>query len=255
MLVDRRDGYAIATINRPEKMNALNAEVLGALEETMVQLKADRSVRAVILTGSGEKAFVAGADIRELNALDAFDGRLFAERGQRIFNAIERLGKPVIAAVNGFALGGGCELAMACHIRFAAEHAQFGQPEINLGIIPGYGGTQRLPRLVGQAAALELILGGERIDAHRALALGLVSRVIPLSSLMEESEKFAALLASKAPLALYACMESVQLAATTAALDGMHGEASLFSQVCSTQDFSEGTAAFLEKRAPKFVGQ
>lgn len=255
VLLERKGGHAVVTLNRPDKLNALNADVLEALESIFADLKADTAVHAVVVTGSGEKAFAAGADIAELHRQDAYAGRIFAERGQRVFNAIERFGKPVIAAVNGFALGGGCELAMACHMRFASENAQFGQPEINLGIIPGYGGTQRLPRLVGQAKAMELIVSGDRITAHEAHRLGLVNRVYPQAELVEQTEAFAASLATKAPLALYACVEAVQAAADTSTLEGMYVEASVFGRTCGTQDFKEGTLAFLEKRAATFTGR
>lgn len=255
VFLERKGGFAVVTLNRPDKLNALNGEVLEALKTIFAELKADTAIHAVVITGSGEKAFAAGADIAELHRQDAYGGRIFAERGQRVFNAIERLGKPVIAAVNGFALGGGCELAMACHLRFASENAQFGQPEINLGIIPGYGGTQRLPRLVGPAKAMELILSGDRINAQEAHRLGLVNRIYPLADLVEQSEAFAASLASKAPLALYACVEAVQAAADTSALEGMFVEASVFGRTCGTQDFKEGTMAFLEKRTANFTGR
>lgn len=255
LLVDSQPGYTVLTLNRPEKLNALNGAVLAELESALLSIRADASVRVVVITGSGEKAFAAGADIAELHANDAYSGTVFAERGQRVFNAIERLGKPVIAAVNGFALGGGCELALACHLRFASEQAQFGQPEINLGIIPGYGGTQRLPRLVGTAKALELILSGDRIPATEAQRLGLVNRIYPIGSLMEEVRAFAAALAAKAPLALAACLEAVQIAGDTSALEGLYTEASLFGRTCGTADFKEGTSAFLEKRVATFSGR
>lgn len=255
VLLERRGSHAVITLNRPDKLNALNAELLQTLATVLEDVKADPAIHAVVITGSGDKAFAAGADIRELHQQDAYGGRLFAERGQHVFTMIERLGKPVIAAVNGFALGGGCELAMACHIRFASEHAQFGQPEINLGIIPGYGGTQRLPRLVGQAKALELILGGDRVNAQEALRIGLVNRVYPHAELFEQTEAFAASLAAKAPLALYACLEATQAAADTSLLEGQYVEASIFGRTCGTQDFKEGTQAFLEKRQAVFSGR
>ncbi|MBS1562432.1 MAG: enoyl-CoA hydratase/isomerase family protein [Bacteroidetes bacterium] len=255
VLVQPRNGYAILTINRPEKLNALNAEVLEALERAVRTLEADASIRCVVITGAGEKAFVAGADIAQLHEQDAHTGRLFAEFGQRVFNAIERSGKPYIAAVNGFALGGGCELAMACHMRFATENAKFGQPEINLGIIPGYGGTQRLPKLIGAPKALELILGGGMISAAEALSLGLVNAVHPQADLLAVVEALAQNLATKAPLALHACLEAVRVAADTSLLEGLHAEASIFGRVCGTADFKEGTQAFLEKRTAQFSGR
>jgi len=255
VLTQHHDGYAVVTINRPEKLNALNRVVLEALEGTVRELEANASVRCVVITGSGEKAFVAGADIAQLHEQDAFAGRIFAEFGQRVFNAIERSSTPYIAAVNGFALGGGCELAMACHMRFASENAKFGQPEINLGIIPGYGGTQRMPRLLGTPKALELILGGGMITAAEAKELGLVNAVYPISELLSTVELFAQNLASKAPLALSACLEAVRIASDTSLLEGLHAEASIFGRVCGTADFKEGTKAFLEKRSATFEGR
>ncbi|MBU3698554.1 MAG: enoyl-CoA hydratase [Candidatus Kapabacteria bacterium] len=251
----QHDGVALITLNRPDKLNALNADLLDALEHTLHHVQADASLRVVVITGSGPKAFAAGADIAQLNTQDAYSGRLFAERGQRVFNLIERLGKPVIAAVNGFALGGGCELAMACHMRFASAGARFGQPEINLGIIPGYGGTQRLPRLVGMAKAVELILSGDMIGAEDALRLGLVNRLYTAEELMESTMAFATALASKAPLALAACLEATLAAGDTSPLEGMHVEASIFGRTCGTADFKEGTSAFLAKRPAEFVGR
>lgn len=248
-------GVAVVTLHRPDKLNALNAELLQALESTFTAIQQNRDVRVVVITGSGPKAFAAGADIGELAEQDAHAGKIFAERGQRVFSLIERLGIPVIAAVNGFALGGGCELAMACHMRFAADTARFGQPEINLGIIPGYGGTQRLPRLVGMAKAIELILSGEMIDAQEAHRLGLVNRVFPHAELVEKTLEFAKGLASKAPLALRACLEATQIAADTSLMEGLFAEASIFGRTCGTEDFSEGTAAFLGKRPAAFTGK
>jgi enoyl-CoA hydratase len=248
-------GVAVVTLNRPDKLNALNAELLEALEATFRMLQANEDVRAVVITGSGPKAFAAGADIAELSSQGAHSGKIFAERGQRVFSLIERLGIPVVAAVNGFALGGGCELAMACHMRFASDNARFGQPEINLGIIPGYGGTQRLPRLVGMAKATELILSGEMIDATEAHRLGLVNRVYPQVELLEATMQFATALAGKAPLALRACLEATQIAGDTSLLEGLHAEASVFGRTCGTSDFAEGTRAFLEKRPASFTGR
>jgi enoyl-CoA hydratase len=255
ILIERTDKVATITLNRADKLNALNANVLAELDGAVAELKADDDVHVVIITGSGPKAFAAGADIAELHAQDGRSGRRFAENGQRVFSAIERLGKPVIAAVNGFALGGGCELAMACHIRFASTTARFGQPEVNLGIIPGYGGTQRLARLVGLAKAYELNLSGDLIDAHEALRIGLVNRLYEADVLMSETTAFAQHLAAKAPLALYACLEATQASSDVSLLEGMHIEASVFGRVCGTVDFKEGTAAFLEKRQPRFEGK
>ncbi len=254
VLLDRRGAVAVLTLNRPDKLNALNAELLSALEAHLHTVIDDRSVRVIVITGSGPKAFAAGADIAELHAQDAYGGRLFAAFGQRVFNLIERSAKPVIAAVNGFALGGGCELAMSCHMRFASETARFGQPEINLGIIPGYGGTQRLPRLVGQAKAIELILSGDMVQAPEAHRIGLVNRIYPADALLAETQTFAEALAGKAPLALTACLEAVQIAGDTSLLEGLHAEANLFGRICGTADFKEGTDAFLQKRTPTFTG-
>jgi len=254
VILTRQDGIAILTLNRLDKLNALNAELLETLEELLLGVQQDRTVHCVVITGSGPKAFAAGADIAELHEQDAFSGRLFAERGQRVFNLIERLGVPVIAAVNGFALGGGCELAMACHMRFASDSARFGQPEINLGIIPGFGGTQRLTRLVGVAKSIELTCGGDIISATEALRIGLVNRVFEASVLHYESMKFAAGLAMKAPLALRACLEAVQASDDTSLLEGLHIEANIFGRTCGTADFKEGTKAFIEKRQPAFTG-
>ena len=248
---DGHAGVAVITLNRPDKLNALNAELLRELHTAITTCQHDPNVRVVVITGSGPKAFAAGADIAELHANDAVGGKLFAERGQ----AVERLGKPVIAAVNGFALGGGCELAMACHMRFAADSARFGQPEINLGIIPGYGGTQRLPRLVGLAKAYELILAGDMIDAAEALRIGLVNRVYAAADLLDQTRAFAQMLAAKAPLALYACLEATQASADVSGLEGLYIEASIFGRTCGSEDFKEGTQAFLEKRTPSFHGR
>lgn len=255
IILEMNDGVAVITLNRPDKLNALNADLLDALEQTLRHVQADPLARVVVITGSGPKAFAAGADIALLHQQDGFSGRLFAERGQRVLSLIEHLGIPVIAAVNGFALGGGCEVAMACHIRFAADTARFGQPEINLGIIPGYGGTQRLPRLVGLAKAIELILSGEMVGAEEAHRLGLVNRVYPAAELIEQTLAFARILAGKAPLALRACLEATQAAENSSALEGMTIEASVFARTCASDDFKEGTKAFLDKRPAVFTGR
>jgi len=255
ILLEINDGVAVITLNRPDKLNALNADLLDALEQSLRHVQADPSTRVVVITGSGPKAFAAGADIAQLHQQDGFSGRLFAERGQRVLSLIEHLGIPVIAAVNGFALGGGCEVAMACHMRFAADTARFGQPEINLGIIPGYGGTQRLPRLVGLAKAIELILSGDMIGADEAHRLGLVNRVYPAAELLEQTLAFARTLADKAPLALRACLEATKAAENSSALEGMTIEASVFARTCASEDFKEGTMAFLEKRPAAFTGR
>lgn len=254
VLIDRHDGYAVLTLNRPDKLNSLNIELLNDLSSVLRECKEDVGIRVLVITGAGPKAFAAGADIAELHAQDGTTGRSFAERGQSVLSQIEQLGKPVIAAVNGFALGGGCELAMACHMRFAADTARFGQPEINLGIIPGYGGTQRLVRLVGSAKALELILSGDMLSAAEALRLGLVNRVLPGDELLAHTETFAAVLATKAPIALAACLEATRAAGDLSIDDGLALEAEVFGLTCGTADFKEGTLAFLEKRPPAFEG-
>jgi enoyl-CoA hydratase len=255
VLHDRREGYSVLTLNRPDKLNALNRELLETLLTSIEEIRDDRSIHAVLITGSGSKAFAAGADIGELSQCDAYSGSLFAEFGQHVFNSIERMAKPVVAAVNGFALGGGCELAMSCHIRLASMNAWFGQPEINLGIIPGYGGTQRLPRLVGQARAYELVLLGDRIDAQEAYRIGLVNKIYSQDELLPAAEALTASLAAKAPLALQGCLEAVRVAGDMSLLEAQHTEASIFGRVCGSSDFREGTAAFLEKRPAVFTGR
>jgi enoyl-CoA hydratase len=221
----------------------------------VLELAHDASVRAVIVTGVGEKSFVAGADINEFTALRAIEGQEYARRGQNVLDAIEGMGKPVIAAVNGYALGGGCELAMACTLRVAADSATFGQPEIDLGLIPGYGGTQRLTRLVGKGVALDLLLTGRRITAAEALRIGLVNRVVPSVDLMRESKQWAETLAAKAPIAVRCILESVHHGTLLPHAEGQRIEAALFGLATSTDDRREGTTAFLEKRKAQFTGQ
>lgn len=255
LIFDVKESIATVTINRPEKMNALNHQVMQELKELFTKIKNDDSVKVIILTGAGEKAFVAGADIGELNQLDAVGAKVFAESGQAVFNLIEKLGKPVIAAVNGFALGGGCELAMACHIRLASEKAKFGQPEVNLGIIPGYGGTQRLARLVNSGRAMEYILTGDMINAEEAFRIGLVNRVYPVEELMTNAIEMAQKIASKGSLAVNLSVDAVVATNELSEKDGLNYEAALFSIACSTEDFKEGTTAFLEKRKPEFKGK
>lgn len=251
--VEIRERIAFVTINRPDKLNALNAKAKSELGSVLEGLRSDRSVDVVIITGSGDKAFVAGTDIKELTALDAVLGKTFAADGQAVFAEIENLGKPVIAAVNGYALGGGCELALACHIRIASDKARFGQPEVNLGIIPGYGGTQRLARLIGKGRACEMIVTGEPIDAAEALRIGLVNKVVPHAELMAAAEKMALAIITKGQLAVRFALQAVMLADETMLSDGLGLEADLFGQCCATNDFKEGTAAFLEKRKPQFT--
>jgi len=255
LLLEIRDGIAFLTINRPDKLNALNDQVVAELHQAALALKADDRVRGVILTGSGPKAFVAGADIGDLAKQGVMDGRQRALNGQQMLYAIERMGKPVLAAVNGFALGGGCELAMACHIRIASENARFGQPEVSLGITPGYGGTQRLPRIVGKGNALFMLLTGEHVNAADALRMGLVSKVVPQDQLMAEAEKTMKAIVAKGPAALALTMDAVDRGLETTLEEGMRIEADAFGLVASTQDMKEGLTAFLEKRPPKFTGK
>ena len=253
--IDRDGAVAVVTVNRPKVLNALNTQTMDELRRTILALRHDDSVRAVILTGAGEKSFVAGADISELAVQTPAGGREHALRGQHVLDLIENMGKPVIAAVNGFALGGGCELAMACTLRIASEHARFGQPEINLGIIPGYAGTQRLARLVGAGRALEILLTGEQISAQEAHRLGLVNRVVPAGELMNEARKLAATLAAKAPIAVRYIIDAVNKGARMTLPEAQVFEATLFGLVASTDDMHEGTRAFLEKRKPEFKGK
>lgn len=255
LLLERDGAVAIVTINRPKVLNALNGQTLTELDAVMRELQGDAGVRAVVLTGSGEKAFVAGADINELAVLSPVEGREHARHGQRLFDAIEHLGKPVIAAVNGFALGGGCELAMACTMRIAADTARFGQPEVNLGLMPGYAGSQRLPRMVGKGVALEILLTGDMVGAARAYEIGLVNRVVPGAELLTEAKKLAEALASKAPIAVRYILEAVHhgMEAPFAVAEVL--ETSLFGTIASTADMREGTKAFLEKRKAEWQGK
>ena len=254
LLIERDEAVAVVTFNRPKVLNALNAHTLNELSTAIEAFRTDAGVRAVILTGSGEKSFVAGADINELAVQTPVEGKEHARRGQQIFGAIEQLGKPVIAAINGFALGGGCELAMACTIRIAADTARFGQPEINLGIIPGYAGSQRLPRLVGKGVALEIMLTGDMVPAQRAYEIGLVNRVVPAADLMAEARKMAHLLASKAPIAIRYIIEAVNQGLDAPFPVGEFLETSLFGAIASSADMKEGTKAFLEKRKAVWQG-
>jgi enoyl-CoA hydratase len=255
LLLERDGAVAILTFNRPKVLNALNAATLGELEAALRALKSDDDVRAVVLTGAGEKAFVAGADINELAVLTPAQGKEHARHGQRVFDLIEHLGKPVIAAINGFALGGGCELAMACTLRVAAETARLGQPEINLGIIPGYAGSQRLPRLVGKGRALELLLTGDMIGAQRAYEIGLVNQVVPAADLMAAAKKLAETLAGKAPIATRYIIEAVNQGLDMPQAQGAFLETALFGAIASTEDTREGTTAFLEKRKAAWKGR
>ena len=255
LLLETTARVATLTINRPDKLNALNAQCKKELRDAFSLLKSDPVVDIVIITGAGEKSFVAGTDIAEMKGLDAASGKEFASLGQSTFDAIQHLGKPVIAAVNGYALGGGCELALACHIRIASENARFGQPEVNLGIIPGYGGTQRLPRTVGIAKAAEMILTGSQIDANEALRTGLVSKVVPLAEILPTARTIAATITGKGPLAVRMALKAINASMETPLSEGLNVEASLFGELCATRDAQEGVTAFLEKRKPAFVGK
>jgi enoyl-CoA hydratase len=252
LLIEKRDRIAFVTINRPDKLNALNARTKADLKDVFGGLRGDAEIDVVILTGSGPKAFVAGTDIKELTSLDEKSGTEFSSGGQAVFDLIENLGKPVIAAVNGYALGGGAELAMACHIRIASENAKFGQPEVVLGIIPGYGGTQRLGRLVGKGKAMEMILTGDQVDAQEALRIGLVNSVVPLADLLKTAEAMAQKIISKGQIAVRLALKAVNNLDESSLSSGQALEAELFGRCCSSQDFKEGTSAFLEKRKAEF---
>jgi len=254
LLYDVASGLARITVNRPDKLNALNGTVIRELGEAAEAAASDPAVHAVILTGAGPKAFVAGADIGELTTQGPMDGRARARAGQLVFRAFEHMNKPVIAAVNGFALGGGCELAMACHIRIASDTAKFGQPEVKLGLLPGYGGTVRLPRIVGKGRALELLLTGAIIDATEALRIGLVSRVVPADQLLGEAEALVRGIMDQGPLAVRSVLEAVDAGYEMSQEDALLLEANLFGLLSSTDDMREGTRAFLEKRKPAFEG-
>lgn len=252
ILFEVKNNIAVVTINRPDKLNALNNATLDDLKNCFGIIKNDTSISVVIITGSGEKAFVAGADISELNQLNVITAKIFSDKGQEVFNLIEKLSKPVIAAVNGFALGGGCELAMACHIRLASDKAKFGQPEVNLGIIPGYGGTQRLTRLVNSGRAAELILTGDIIDANEAYRIGLVNKIVEGGELMNSAFQLAEKIASKGQLAVGMALKAIASCDELSKSEGQNTESSLFALCCGTEDFKEGTSAFLEKRKPDF---
>jgi enoyl-CoA hydratase len=255
LLVETRDGIAVVTINRPDKLNALNDRTMDELDAAFAALGADAALRGVILTGAGEKAFVAGADIGELSTQSPVDGKERSIRGQRVLDRIENLGKPVAAAVNGFALGGGCELALACHVRIASENARLGTPEVKLGIMCGYAGSQRLPRLVGKGRALELLLTGEMVDAQEALRIGLVNRVVPSEKLLPEAEALLRKMLGNGPVSLRFTLEAVNAGLEMPFAEAQYLEATLFGLICTTEDMKEGTRAFLEKRPAKFLGK
>ena len=257
VVVETSGAVATVTLNRPEVLNALNRTMLRELDEAMAELNANAGVRAVLLVGAGEKAFAAGADIAELAVADEKAGEALALRGQGVFGRIERAYKPVIACVHGFAVGGGCELAMACTLRLASESARLGQPEIKLGVLPGFGGTQRLPRLVGQGAAMKMILTGAMVDAAEALRIGLVDEMVVSgrAALLARGRALAEAIAGMPPLAVRAAREAVLEGAEGTLADGLRREAEAFGQLCRTEDKREGTAAFLEKRAALFTGR
>ncbi len=255
LLTDLQDGTMIITINRPDKLNALNKDVIGDLGRVFDEVYSKSDVRTVILTGAGEKAFVAGADISEFTGLDTAGGSALAKKGQdEVFNKIENCPKPVIAAVNGFALGGGCELAMSCHFRVAGENAKFGQPEVNLGLIPGYGGTQRLTQLIGKGKSMELMMTADMIGAEEAKSLGLVNHVFPQAELLSETIKITRKIQTKAPVAIAKVIACVNEAAKGNP-DGFANEITRFGECFATDDMKEGTTAFLEKRKASFVGK
>src|SRR6058998_2934778 len=255
LLFEIKDGIAFVTINRPDKLNALNDQVILELSSAVDRLTTEAEIRGAILTGAGPKAFVAGADIGDLARQGPFDGKARAQRGQGVLRRLETCGKPVIAAINGFALGGGCELAMACHMRIASENAKFGQPEVKLGIAPGYGGTQRLPRLVGKGNALYLILTAEMIDAQEALRIGLVNKIVPAGELLATTEKIVRGILAMGPLAVRLALEAVDQGLEMTLDEGLLLEANHFGLLAATRDMKEGLAAFLEKRAPRFEGR
>ena len=255
VLYEKKNSIAYVTVNRPKVLNALNTPTWADLETAFQDAKADASVLGVILTGAGDKAFIAGADISELAHVDAYGAEQSSRFGQGVLDLIENLGKPVIAAVNGFALGGGCETAMACTMRIATEHAKFGQPEVKLGLLPGGGGTQRLPRLVGKGRALQLILTGETISAQEACRIGLVNEVVPAASLIDRAEAILKQIAANAPIAVKFSLEAANKGLETSQSQGLALEASFFGICAATEDKKEGTTAFLEKRTPQFKGR
>jgi enoyl-CoA hydratase/carnithine racemase len=255
LLYEKRNGIGYVTVNRPEKLNALNRRTMDELRECFEGIERDDEVRAVILTGAGEKAFVGGADINELAVQTPVEGKETSVRGQKVLDLIEHLGKPVIAAINGYALGGGCELALACTIRIASENARLGQPEVKLGIIPGYAGTQRLPRLVGKGRALEMVLSGDPISAAEAYRIGLVNQVVSAQDLIATAEKLAQKILANAPLAVKFALEAVNHGLEMTEAEGQFLEANLFGLCCTTADMKEGTRAFLEKRPARFTGK
>src|ERR1700716_2516969 len=255
ILVEKKNSIAYITVNRPKVLNALNMATMEELRSAFHDIKNDAAIRVVIFTGAGEKAFIAGADIGELAKNDAVMGKEYTHRGQNVLNLIENLGKPVIACINGFALGGGCEIAMACTMRLASENAKLGQPEVKLGIIPGYGGTQRLPRLGGTGLAMQILLAGEMITAQEAHRIGLVNEVMTVAELIPRAEAIAAKIIANAPLAVQYALEAVNKGMEMSLAEGSFLEATLFGVCCATEDKREGTSAFLEKRTAQFKGK
>jgi enoyl-CoA hydratase len=254
ILTELENGIFTITINRPDKLNALNKSVMSELDQAMDQVYKDDNIRSVIITGTGQKAFVAGADISEFLGLKPAEGMELAKRGQQIFFRIENSPKPIVAAVNGFALGGGCELAMACHFRIASDNAKFGQPEVNLGLIPGYGGTQRLVHLIGKGRAMEFLMTANTIDANTALQFGLVNYVVPITELLDKAKSILTVINSKAPVAISKCITAAN-AAFDNGRNGFEVEVDAFGECFETEDMKEGTKAFLEKRKPNFIGK
>ncbi len=255
ILLEKKNSIAYVTVNRPKVLNALNMETMEELRAAFTDIKNDADIRVALLTGSGEKAFIAGADIGELAKQDAVTAKEYTHRGQSVLDLIENLGKPVIACINGFALGGGCEISMACTMRLASENAKLGQPEVKLGIIPGYGGSQRLPRLVGKGVAMQLVLTGEIITAQEAHRIGLVNEVTASAELIPRAEAIANKIIANAPLAVQYTMEAVNKGTEMPLPDGLYLEALLFGIACATEDKKEGTTAFLEKRPAQFKGK
>ncbi len=255
VLLEKKNSIAYVTVNRPKVLNALNMATMEELRAAFTDIKNDASIRVVIFTGSGEKAFIAGADIGELAKQDAVSGKEYTHRGQATLDLIENLGKPVIACINGFALGGGCEIAMACTMRLASENAKLGQPEVKLGVMPGYGGSQRLPRLVGKGLAMQMVLAGEMMTAQEAHRIGLVNEVTAPADLIPRGEAIAAKIIANAPLAVQYTMEAVNKGMEMTLAEGLYLEAALFGVCCATEDKKEGTTAFLEKRAAVFKGK
>ena len=253
--LETKNKIAYVTIDRPKVLNALNMQTMEELRLAFHAIKHDKEARVAILTGAGEKSFVAGADINELQKNNAIEAKEYTHKGQNVLNLIENLGKPVIACINGFALGGGCEIALACTMRLASEGAKLGQPEVKLGIIPGYGGTQRLPRLVGKGIAMQLLLTGEIIGAQEALRIGLVNEVVPAADLLPRAETIAQMIIRNAPLAVQYCIEAVNHGLEMSQEEGLFLEATLFSVCCASEDKREGTSAFMEKRAANFQGR